>query len=105
MNKAGLFYKLLKIICIISTVTAVIMYFIQYHTAMTNPRAVFDLMHIHVIVTRIWTYMMGILLIVKACFLFKDGKLIYIVFFWIGLLIIIFSSYIAGFFLFPFYIV
>ena len=104
MNKSKFFYTLLKRICILSTVATIIMYMIQHHIAMTYPRAIFKLMYIHTIVTFIWSYLMGLLMITKAYLLFREGKLKYCIgLLLLGLLVIIFTLYIVGFLLFPFY--
>ena len=106
MKKIKLTYKLLKGIWIISTVSAIIMFIKQYHAVTTNSRASLGLMpiYIHIIVTCIWSYLMGILMIIKAYLLYKEGKVRYCIGLLLaGLLIIVFSHYIIGFLLFPFY--
>ena len=104
MNKGKFFYTLLKKICIISTVAFIIIYIIQFTKVGGKPFVIFELMYIHIIVTCIWSYLMGIIMIVKAYLLYKESKLKYCI--WLlllGLLTIVFTHYIAGFLLVPFY--
>ena len=104
MNMSRFIYTLLKIICIISTAAVIIIYMIQSTKVGKKPFAIYDYFYIHYIVTRIWSYLMGILIIAKAYFLYKENKLIYCIGLLLtGLLVIIFSNYVTSFLLFPFY--
>jgi len=105
MNKIRFVYKLLKIICIIFTVAFIIIYIIQFTKVGGKPFAIFELFYVHYYVTRIWSYLMGILMIAKAYFLYKEKKLIYCTGLLLaGMLVIIFSNYVTSFLLVPFYI-
>ena len=99
-------YKLLKIVCIIFTAAFFIIYIIQFTKVGGKPFAIFELFYIHYYVTRIWSCLMGLLMIVKAYLLYtEESKLIYCIGLLLaGLLVIIFSNYVTAFLLVPFYI-
>jgi len=98
MNKNGLFYKSVKIIYIITTAAAIILYIIQFNTMATN--SFFTLFFPHYIMTRVWIYMTGIIIILKAYFLFKEKKIIYgIVLLLAGIPFLLFMNYITTLFI------
>ena len=103
MNNIKFFYTLLKIVCIIFTAIAIIMYIIQ--NQITNDDTISLIMYIFIILTRILICLMGILIITKAYILFKEKKLIDCIgLLSIGLLIIIFLIFVTRFLAYPFYI-